>query len=66
MSTTSNDKTICKALINNKVVEYDLCSINKTMFGTIGNKEYLGTGTIYSIGGVKTSEARTYHFWRMK
>ena len=57
---------ITKALIEGKVVVYNLCSTRKDAYKDWKNIEYLGSGTIYSIDEVVQSGKEIHYFWRTK
>ena len=57
------DEKVRIALINDKQVAYDFCSSKKNDYSDIANKNYLGKGIIFSIGGVRQSGNNAYHFW---
>jgi hypothetical protein len=58
-----------KALINNKIIDYDLCAEDRSAYENMQDVEYIESGVIYCVGEDEARpqwhiEARTiYYFW---
>jgi hypothetical protein len=64
-----NGNNITEALIDGKVLKYDVCSSNIILHGEkyYAEYSYIGKGSIYSVGGVKQSysDNNTHFFVHM-
>jgi len=59
-----------KCLIDGEIVFYDACSSNSSLAYAkafyINNFEYIGSGYVYFINGVKNESKTQHHFFKRK
>ena len=54
-----------RAIINNKIVSYDVCAKDKHVYD-VKHYRYIGTGKIYKINGIEQSGEEELHFFNRK
>lgn len=54
------------ALIDGECIEYDMCNTSQDIPKRLNSEifDYIGSGTIYSICGVRQAGIKTFHFWK--